>query len=88
MLPDATLYLDMDAKAALRRKRSASSPDRLELEGFAFHERVQKTYERLIEDDPERYMIVNADQSAEAVARDALAVVVARLEQPRQRREA
>jgi len=85
MLPDATLYLNIDAKAALRRKRSAVSPDRLELEDFEFHERVQRTYEQLIHDNPKRYMIVNADQSAASLARDALAAVVARLEQPRMR---
>ena len=85
MLPDATLYLNIDAKAALRRKRSASSPDRLELEDFDFHERVQRTYERLIRDNPQRYMIVNADQGAEALAREALAAVVTRLELPRKR---
>jgi len=85
MLPDATLYLDIDAKAALRRKRSAASPDRLELENFDFHERVQRTYERLIQDNPKRYMVVNANQDAEALARDALSAVIARLEQPRKR---
>jgi len=82
MLPDATLFLDIDAKAALRRKHSAASPDRLEMEDFAFHKRVQTTYKRLIQDNPKQYMIVNADQGVEALARDALAVVIARLERP------
>ena len=80
MMPDATLYLDIDAKAALKRKRSTASPDRLELEDFDFHKRVQTTYQQLIQDNPKRYMIVNADQEAEALARDALAAVITRLE--------
>jgi dTMP kinase len=81
MMPDATLYLDMDYRVALQRRLGASAPDRLELEAFDFHERVQKTYERLLHDSRKRFMVVNADRDPAAVAKDALALVLARLEQ-------
>jgi len=81
MMPDATLYLDIDYRLALQRRMGASAPDRLELEAFDFHERVQKTYERLVHDSRKRFMTVNADRDPMAVAKDALAMVLARLEQ-------
>ena len=80
MQPDATVYLAIDHKAGLKRRYSASLPDRLEMEGLEFHERVQKAYEKLIHDHKRRFLIVNAEQEIEKVAQDALAVVLARLE--------
>ncbi len=87
MLPDATLYLDIDPKAGLERRLGARSPDRLEMEAIDFYERVSKTYERLIHDNRKRYLIVNADQDVAAVAKDALTAVLARLE-PEKRQDA
>ncbi len=80
MTPDATLFLSIDHKTALKRRLSASTPDRLELEDSEFYERVQKAYEKLIHDNKRRYLLVDADRDVETVARDALKIVLARLE--------
>ena len=48
MMPDATVYLDIDHREALMRRLNASEPDRLELQDVEFHERVEKAYEKLI----------------------------------------
>ena len=61
------------------RRMAASTPDRLELQADAFHGRVQQAYERLIAEAPERFVVVNAAQPIEDVARDALQGVVARV---------
>ena len=87
MEPDATLYLAIDSKAALARRLSASSPDRLELENYDFYDRVQKAYERLIRDNRKRFMVVDADRDVESIHRDALAQVLQRLD-PQIKREA
>ncbi|HIU19391.1 MAG TPA: dTMP kinase [Candidatus Limiplasma stercoravium] len=79
MMPDATLYLSIDHAAALRRRLRASEPDRLELEADDFHERVQHAYEKQIRDNRRRFLTVNADQSVDAVAHDALKAVLSRL---------
>lgn len=79
MLPDATLYLAIDHRDALARRLAASTPDRLELENGEFHERVQKAYERLIRENKKRFLTVNAAQSVEDVAHDALRLVLDRL---------
>ena len=79
MTPDATLYLAIDHRAALRRRLSASEPDRLELEAGEFHERVQRAYERLVRDNRRRFVVVDAARGVDEVAKDALDAVLERL---------
>lgn len=79
MLPDATLYLAIDHKTALERRLGASEPDRLELEDFDFHGRVQRAYERLIRENRKRFLVVDAEQEVQAVAGEALDAVLRRL---------
>ena len=80
MLPDATVYLAIDHDTAMKRRLSASRPDRLELESSAFHGRVQAAYEELIERDRRRFIVVSGDQPAEEIARQVLRQVLRRLE--------
>ena len=80
MLPDATVYLAIDHDTAMKRRLSASRPDRLELESSAFHGRVQAAYEELIERDRRRFIVVSGDQPVEEIARQVLRQVLRRLE--------
>ncbi len=80
MLPDATVYLQVDYRRALSRRHSASSLDRIEVEGGAFYARVQQTYEKLIRDDPRRFLVIDGEQDVDAVADDVLDAVLSRLE--------
>ena len=80
MLPDATVYLAIDHDTAMKRRLSASRPDRLELESSAFHGRVQAAYEELINRDRQRFIVVSGDQPVEEIARQVLRQVLKRLE--------
>jgi dTMP kinase len=64
--PDLTLILDLDPAEGLRR--AGGSPDRLEAEPLAFHERVRAAYAVLAARDGTRYAVIDASRSAEAVA--------------------
>ena len=79
MLPNATVYLEMDAKTALGRRLSVSDPDRLEGESLSFHERVVQAYERRMAAQPERFLRIDATRSVEEVARDVAKAVLHRL---------
>jgi dTMP kinase len=78
--PDATVYLEVDYRRALARRNSASSPDRIEVEGGAFHARVQSAYEKLIRDDPKRFLVIDGEQDVDTVAADVLDAVLSRIE--------
>ncbi len=80
MTPDATVYLAIDHQLALQRRHSASSPDRIEVEAGPFHSRVQSAYEKLIREDPRRFLVVNGEQPVDAVAAEVLSAVLSRLE--------
>jgi len=66
--PDLTVLLDMTAEAGLARKGSKRQ-DRFEQEALAFHHRVRKGYLKLAANDPQRWLVIDATQSKEEVAR-------------------
>ena len=79
-LPDITVYLRMNPETALSRRLSASEPDRMESEKNAFFDRTYQAYEKLYgQAGMERVITVDASQSIEAVTRDMLAAVDAKL---------
>ncbi|HNW87408.1 MAG TPA: dTMP kinase [Candidatus Limiplasma sp.] len=80
MLPDATVYLAIDHQRALARRHSASSLDRIEVESAAFHGRVQAAYEKLIREDPKRFLVIDGEQDVDTVAADVLDAVLNRIE--------
>ena len=63
--PDATIYLDIDPETGARRAGGTNK-----LEQVDFLEAVGENYERLIDDDPERFVRVDATRSQEAVLSD------------------
>jgi dTMP kinase len=66
--PDLTLVLDMDVQTA--QQRLDREPDRMEAQGQAFLQRVREGYLAEARLDHERIVLVDANQSVEAVHRD------------------
>ncbi|WP_017201449.1 dTMP kinase [Microbacterium algeriense] len=68
-LPDLTLLLDLDPAAARTRLDADDKPfDRLEAEREEFHGRVRDAYLTLAEAEPERFLVLDAAESPEAIA--------------------
>ena len=67
-LPDLTVFLDIDAAEALRRRVAASGMDRIEMEDGRFHARVAAAYQQLLEENSKRIKPVDASGSAQEVA--------------------
>lgn len=78
LLPDVTVLLDLDPRVA--RARMTGSPDRLESESDEFHTRVREQYLEMAHADPDRWVIVDASESAGDVHRRVVAAVGAALE--------
>lgn len=78
-LPMTTVYLDIRHEEALKRRFSASEPDRLEMEADSFHARVEAAYKELIARDPARFVVVDATQKPEEIGRQVAEQVLARL---------
>lgn len=75
IMPDATIFLDMDPDAALKRRCAASEPDRLESEKNDFFRTVYGAYDAMRNAEPQRFYSVNADQTVEQVHEDVLSAV-------------
>jgi len=65
--PDLTILLDISAEKGLARKR-AKRQDRFEQEELAFHQRVREGYLKMVADDPQRWLVVDASQSKRKIA--------------------
>ncbi len=68
LVPDLTIYLDIDPEAGLRRK--AQTPGewtRLEAESLAFHQRVRAGYLALAAAEPVRWLLLDGDRPAPVI---------------------
>lgn len=78
--PDLTLLLDVDIEIGLqRRSADGDNWNRLDAKEKAFHQRVRKGYLQMAAADPERWAIVDASQSLQAVCDEIKKVVTAKL---------
>ena len=69
MIPDLTIWLDLDPENAFARKGGADEGDRIEQTGLDFHKKVYEGYKRLYAEYPERIKRVDASQSVENVSK-------------------
>lgn len=74
VLPDLTLYFDLDPETGLARinKSTDREINRLDLEQLDFHKRVQEGYYKVIEKFPDRLYKLEASQGIEDVFEQAL----------------
>lgn len=77
MMPDCTLFFDIDPAAGLERiaQNEGREVNRLDLEGNAFHKRVYEGYQQLIQRFPERIQVIDASRSVEEVKKEVLSVI-------------
>jgi dTMP kinase len=68
--PDLTVYLAVDPETAAERAGTTNK-----LERVAYLRRVAENYERLIDDDPDRFVRIDASRSEEEMVADVAEVV-------------
>jgi dTMP kinase len=75
LVPDLTIYLNIDVRQGLERKRAgiAEEWNRMEEKELDFHQAARTGYLELAAAEPERWLIVNAAQSIEEIHASILA---------------
>lgn len=69
--PDVTLYLDVKPEVGLQRRMSGGGEiNRLDREALSFHQRVREGYLQLVEQEPDRWRVIDANQEFGAVMND------------------
>lgn len=84
-IPDLTLILDLPPKIGLERSRSESKGEgRFESKPLEYHQAVRVAFQRIEQSNPNRCRIIDACQTPEEVAADALKHIKALLTRNRQ----
>jgi dTMP kinase len=80
LVPDLTLYLDIQPEQGLERRLSSGDEwNRLDQERIEFHRRVRAGYKELIALEPQRWVTIDAARMVEEVQQEIQAVVGERL---------
>jgi dTMP kinase len=79
LLPDLILLLDLPVEEGLNRRKSEGKWNRLDDYQLEFHQRVRNGYLRMVEEDPDRWHIVDASQPVERIQKEIQNVVLGRL---------
>jgi dTMP kinase len=70
LIPDLTVLLDLEIEVGLKRKKNADEWNRMDAYTVEFHQRVRKGYHEMVKAEPNRWVVVNAEQKWEAVQED------------------
>ena len=65
--PDRTFLLDLPPEEAARRRAGARAPDRFEQEDLAFFSRVRGGYARRVQQEPTRFVTIDARQDIDTI---------------------
>jgi dTMP kinase len=78
--PDITFYLDLDVEAGLSRKRVGGSEwNRMDDLAVEFHRRVRAGYLEMMEQEPKRWVLIDAAREPEAIAKEVWNIVERRV---------
>ena len=79
--PDLTLYFEIEPEIGLKRisDHRIDEVNRLDKEEASFYKKVAQGYHQLIKNDPERFEIINADQSISDTEDDVIVVLLSYL---------
>lgn len=70
IMPDVTLFFDIDPGIALARRIKSTGADRIEQEKMDFHRKVYEGYKKLVTKYPDRIKAVESNRSIEEIFLD------------------
>ncbi len=79
LTPDLTLLLDLPVEEGLHRREADGNWNRMDAYDIDFHRRVRRGYLSLAAEAPERWVILSAEQSFDALQDEIRHAVMARL---------
>lgn len=77
ILPTKTIFFDVDPVIGLERinLNKTREINRLDLEGLEFHQKVYEGYKKIIENNPERFIVIDASLSIDEVFKHTLKAI-------------
>jgi dTMP kinase len=74
--PDVTLFFDVPVEVARERLSHNVSPDRFERERSEFFDRVRLGYQKRIQENPGRYIVIDAARPIDVIRNDLEKIIV------------
>ncbi len=83
LMPNLTIYFDLDPKVGLQRVHQADEREinRLDLEELDFHLKVQSGYSEIIKREPNRFKVIDASKSIEEVYEATVQAILEKIDQ-------
>ena len=73
VMPEKTIFLNLSAEEGLKRIETGHrTADRLDQESIAFHQAVYDGYQKVLESDPERMIVIDASRPLDEVVSEVL----------------
>jgi dTMP kinase len=79
LVPDLTILLDLDVEVGLGRKKKGDEWNRLDAYTVEFHRRVRAGYLEMVKAEPDRWVVVDAEQAWENVQEELRRLILAHL---------
>jgi len=79
LMPDLTILLDLDVEIGLQRKQNADEWNRLDAYTVEFHQRVREGYQEMAKAEPERWVVIDAEQEWDDVQDEMRQVIMKRI---------
>ncbi|QSZ27418.1 dTMP kinase [Aceticella autotrophica] len=73
--PDLTIFFDITPENALTRRKTRKQNDRFEEENMEFYEKVYEGYHKLINLEPERFVVINAMEDITMVQKSIINII-------------
>ena len=80
LMPDITFILDINPEVAAERME-AESPDRMEATGIDFFRRIREGYRDIKDQNPNRYRLINGEESPENVFKEIKEIIMKQFEE-------
>ena len=74
--PDLTLFFDVPVEVARQRLSNNVSLDRFEQEQADFFERVRAGYHKRVRQNPQRYIVIDAEQSIDSIKKKLEEIII------------
>ena len=79
LVPDLTVLLDLDVESGLKRKTRTEEWNRLDAYSLEFHRRVRAGYLEMVRQEPQRWVVIDAEKDWDAVQAELREVIVSRV---------
>jgi dTMP kinase len=79
LVPDLTVLLDLDVEVGLKRKKKGDEWNRMDAYTVEFHQRVRAGYLEMVKQEPNRWVVVNSEQTWESVQAELKKVILSKL---------